>query len=119
MYSWRGYQVAWMVGDENANGTFVPESTGAVDYGGYYASASFELSDGRRIVWAWVAQNLQANPSPPDQPQPCSPPPREGGEGSSPLPLKHPEAMGNFAQAVACSPAEERRVCVYGVLPDQ
>lgn len=56
MYSWRGYQVAWMVGDENANGTFVPESTGAVDYGGYYASASFELSDGRRIVWAWVVE---------------------------------------------------------------
>jgi sucrose-6-phosphate hydrolase SacC (GH32 family) len=49
-----------MVGDENANGTFVPESTGTVDYGSYYASASFELSDGRRIVWAWVLEDRGA-----------------------------------------------------------
>ena len=28
----------------------------AVDYGSYYASASLALSDGRRIVFAWVLE---------------------------------------------------------------
>lgn len=45
-----------MVGDENGNGTFVPTNEGAVDYGGYYASASLALSDGRRVVFAWVVE---------------------------------------------------------------
>ena len=45
-----------MVGDESDNGTFVPTNRGVVDYGGYYASASLALSDGRRIVFAWVLE---------------------------------------------------------------
>lgn len=58
MYSWGGRQVAWMVGQEmTSNGTFVASSSGVVDYGGYYASASFQVSDGRRILWAWVLES--------------------------------------------------------------
>lgn len=47
-----------MVGDENENGTFVSTNEGVVDYAGYgyYASASFALSDKRRIVFAWVLE---------------------------------------------------------------
>ena len=63
MYSWGGYQVAWMVGDETANGTFIESSSGVVDYGGYYASASFEVEDGRRILWAWVIEGASQSPS--------------------------------------------------------
>ena len=76
MYSHSGAVVVWMVGDELANGTFVPTATGQADYGVYYASASFEVTtppspataaavgstasnrqnEGRRVMWAWVTE---------------------------------------------------------------